>query len=404
MTQPPNPERLPQRDGRPLGTRPQRDAAMRVLISAARRGPATIDVLADIDRASADVILELAAYHGASGLLYDHLRDADGVSGPLLDVLRHRYVAAVRHHMLVVSALNRIRGAFDAAGIPWAVIKGPILAEGPYGRPGRRGYHDLDLLVHPRAFRDAVEALERLSARLLDRNWRMLRRDLRGEVLYRLPSGIPVDLHWHLVNMYRRRMRLDGAAAIERSERRELPGIGHIPTLQADDALLHLALHAALSGGDRLLWLKDLERTIAAWSPGWETVVERARFARIGPAVGLMLVRARETLGADVPGEVTDRLVGSGSLRVARWIERISPWAYGVGRTASPSRIFSRSIGHGMLSGGAWVAWRSLRNLDPRQEWRSSAFRPAGDEGDWRAFVDAVVAIGERAAEEGGQR
>lgn len=373
------------------GSRRQRDAAMRLLIGSARPGSAPPDAAGWIEVASPRVVLMLAGYHGVSGMLHEWLSHHPSVPSALSDPLKARYADAVRRHMMATAELLKVARAFGARDIPWLAVKGPVLVESLYGgQPGRRGYYDVDVLVHPAAFADAVGALEEVGAELQDRNWRMLRRDMRGEVLYRLPAGTPLDLHWHLVNMYRLRMRVDASAMIDRARPMQL-ATSSIPSPGPEDNVLYLALHAALSGGDRLLWLKDIERAAAIGDPDWNVVVARARSWRVAPAVGLMLARARSVLGAPIPETVAPRLIGRTSRAVAGMVERISPWAYGMGRTAAPTRLVARSIGHGLLVGSAWVGWRSLRNLDPGQESRSSAFREDGDRDDWLAFVEAVT-------------
>jgi hypothetical protein len=300
--------------------------------------------------------------------------------------------------MRVMWQLAQVAGALAETGAGWAVLKGPVLVEELYdGRPGQRAYADLDLLVEPAAFGDAVQALEELGAEVLDRNWRMLRRDLRGELHYWLPGGTPLDLHWHVINMYRGRMQVHIPDLVGRSRRVDLGGV-EVPTLDAEDGILHLALHAALGGGDRLLWLSDVRRAVATWRPAWETVEARARAWRIGAPVGLILDRSRQVLGADIPPDVARRLLGRRAAGVARWVDRLSPWQYGMGRVAAPSRLVARGIGHGLVGGLAWVAWRSVRNLDPHQARRASSFTPQGDEQDRAAYIAAVVAQGRRGA------
>ena len=356
-----------------------------------------------IDRSQADrllghappeVLLALADYHGVAGMAYEALRPVLHPLDPLLSELKARYFRAVTGHMRVAHGLVQVRAVLDAVGCEWAVIKGPAAVEILYeGVPGRRAYGDLDLLVHPAGFADAVDALNELGAKLLDRNWKVLRRDMRGEVHLALPSGVLIDLHWNLINMYRGRMRIDSAEVIARRRHVEAGGLG-FPSLDAEDATLHLALHAALSGGDRLLWLKDLERAVAIWRPDWELVIERADRWSVGPPVGLLLARAHNVLSAEVPHTVTDRLIGGGMRRIARLVDRVSPWEYGMGRLAAPTRLMARSVGKGAVGAPAWVLWRAIRNLDRGQERRSLTFTPRGDERDRQAFMDAVVAIG----------
>jgi hypothetical protein len=189
--------------------------------------------------------------------------------------------------------------------------------------------------------------------------------------------------------MYRRRMWIDTDELLARAVRVELAGL-EVPTLEPSDSVLHLALHAGLSGGDRLIWLKDMERSIAVRPPGWDDVVGRARGWRVAPVVGFMLARAMDVAGARVPAGVRHQLVGPRTERLIRLVDRLSPWELAAGRLSAPNLVLARSIGHGLAGGLAWIAGRSLRNLDPREPRASGALTPRGDEGDRAAFFLAV--------------
>ena len=77
------------------------------------------------------------------------------------------------------------------------------------------------------------------------------------------------------------------------------------------DNLALVALHASMSGGNRLVWAKDLERLSRRDTPDWDDLVRRARAAHIGPPVGLMLQRSVRLLGAQVPEGTVKLLVGT---------------------------------------------------------------------------------------------
>lgn len=377
--------------------RQRRAAVMQLLVASVRGEKLDRDSTRQIvGQTPLPAFMSLTDHHRVGGFAYESLRVALDEGHPIVRELHARYMSAATQHMRVIHAARRVGRALDDAGCEWAVVKGPVLVELLYGgAPGRRQYGDLDLLVHPADFGLAIESLTAAGGKLHDRNWKVLRRDMRGEVHLSMPGGVLVDLHWNLVNMYRGHMRVDSGEVIAR---RQLMGTESpaFPTLDVVDATLHLALHAALSGGDRLLWLKDIERAVTVWRPEWEAVVERARRWRIGAPVGIMLIRAREVVGADVPDAVIDRLIGSGTRRVARLVDRISPWQYAMGRLAAPATLMTRSVAKGPIGAPAWILWRSVRNLDPGQERRSLTFTPRGDARDRRRFIEAVVAVGRR--------
>jgi hypothetical protein len=292
--------------------------------------------------------------------------------------------------MRTVWVLGRLQPVLDASPARWSVIKGPVLAELAYRDPGMRTYNDLDLLVEPRWFREVVAQLELTGAQLLDRNWKVIRRETFGELHLLLEAGIMLDLHWSLVTIYRGRTAMSSTEMLARRERVTLAGV---PAWSLDpvDRLLHLAVHAALSGADKLVWLKDIDMAAALPGVNWDVVAERAERWRVAAPVGLMLSRVAETLGTPIPDGLPDRLLGRYYAGLVRLVDRVSPWQHALGRVTTPSLLLSRSIGQGPLGGARWLVRRSIRNLDPREPTASLAFTPRGDTSDRDAFFEAVA-------------
>ena len=369
------------------------------LLPEARRRPEEIGALAAA--ADPDAVLRMARFHGVMAMLFDGLRAAPGVPPALLEPVTALYEAAVHRHLRGAWDLARVGRAIDGAGVRWAVVKGPAAVELLYGGGGGRTYADLDILVDPRGFGPAIEALEAAGLVMLDRNWAVVRREMRGEVHLRGADGPEVDLHWHLVNMYRGRMRVPTAELLDRAVAVSLAGVP-ARTLDPADSLVHLCLHAALAGADRMVWLKDVERATALRPPDWDVLVERAARWRVGAPVGLVLARSAGWLGAGVPPTVLRRLLGRALPAVARAVDAVFPWTRALNGLASPNRLLVRSAGQGPLGGAAWLALRSVRNLDPDQERAESAFEAGGDDGDRAAFIAAVMATGEVGVEGAG--
>lgn len=338
-----------------------------------------------------DVVLAVARYHGVAGLISPVLLRLNGAPEMLLAELRTDFDASVHRHLLSTWELSRLKATLDPTGVPWVVIKGPAAVELLYGGQGGRLYQDLDVLVDPSGFRDVLSALEASGLRQLDRNWAVLRRDMRGEVHYGGATRLEIDLHWNLVNMYRGRMRISTRELLARAADVRLAGVD-VSTLDPTDSLIHLCVHAAISGGDRILWLKDIERAVAVRPPVWDDVVARSRRWHVAAPVGLMLARSARFLGAGAAGEVVSDLLGPGARRFIRGIDRLFPWQLALGRLASPNRLMVRSIGQGPIGASVWLVVRSIRNLDPGQEQASSAFTPGGDDRDRAAFIASVMA------------
>jgi hypothetical protein len=374
---------------------PRRDAdRATALLRACLQPPGRLraaDVEALAAAADPDGVLALARYHGVTGMLYDGLRRAGAAPPAILEPVVAAYEASVHRHLRSSWDLARVGHALDAASVSWVVVKGPAAVELLYGGAGGRSYADLDLLVDPRRFGPAIEALEAAGLRMLDRNWAVVRRELRGEVHLFGADGPEVDLHWNLVNMYRGRMRIPTAELLERAVPVTLAGAS-VRTPDPTDSLLHLCLHAALSGADRMVWIKDVERATACRQPDWDALVDRAARWRVAAPVGLVLARSAACLGAEVPATALRRLLGRGLPVLAGAVDRLFPWTRALNGVASPNRLLVRSAGQGLLRGTAWLAIRSVRNLDPDQERAESAFEPGGDDRDRAAFVADVMA------------
>jgi hypothetical protein len=314
------------------------------------------------------------------------------MTAAVLDPLHERYASAVRNHIRVLWDLNHIRPIMDRTGVAWAVLKGPAVVDLLYGAAGQRTYQDLDLLVDPSGFADVLAALQQSGSPLLDRNWRMLRREMRGQVHLVLQGGTPLDLHWDLINDHRGRMSIDAQEVLSRTDRADLGGI-LAPTLDPTDMLIHLAVHASVSGGDKLVWLKDLERAVIVRPPSWDAVVERSRAWNVAAPAGLILARAHRILNASVPSWVPHQLLGSRLARITQVVDRISPPEQSLGGP-TPGRLLARTIGHGVLGGSRMLLERWFAHLDPREPEASSPFTAAGDRGDQAAFMHGVGRIG----------
>ena len=210
---------------------------------------------------------------------------------------------SARRHLLYAAALGQIARAFDSSDLSWVAMKGPVIAL-RYPDVGDRTYNDLDMLVDRRDFPHAVSILEDLGYRHATHDWALAEQMLAGE-LSMSKQAVPVDLHWHLHYSHhdRRPIAIDPEEMIERSRSIAISGT-RTSTFDAVDTLLTLAFHAARSDGHRLIWLKDIEREVAAEQPDFDELIRRCREYRCARPVGLMLHRAHVVLGAEVPDEV----------------------------------------------------------------------------------------------------
>ena len=319
-------------------------------------------------RLSPEAVIAAATHHRIVGCVRDAMQKAGLEIPPELDA---RYRQALAWHVLAMHESRLLGDALDSAGLPWLIFKGPVLTETVYRRPGLRSYVDIDVLVRPRDLGKAIVQLEASGFASIDDDWARFRQMMLGEVHLRSPHGVPIDLHWTLLNTHRARAQFDlrTSAMFEQATSVLLAG-RPTPTFDPADTLMHLALHACSSGGDLLVWLKDIEQALRR-GVDWDVVVRRAKARRIGPQVALMLLRTSRVLEAPIPGEVVHALEPSMSWRlVGAAADRLSP-AHRTTGAGCPARIVARATRTGTVS--------SLAELSRRSgNWMATALRHQG--------------------------
>ncbi len=338
-----------------------------------------------------------AADHGVTNLVYLTLRSLPELDRELLSLLTTVYHLNLTHHMKVIGDVARLGAALDQHEIPFMVVKGPVLAEVVYPRNDLRAYDDVDLVVPRQRFGDAITALIGVECGVLDRNWRRIRREMRGQVHMTARYGTSVDVHWHLLNRgsVRAAFRLEMDQLFERARRVSLDG-PEVLTLDPIDTLLHLALHTGLSGGAKLSWLKDIERAAAAEPIEWDELVRRARSWGAAEVVAVSFRRSRELLGAPIPAEVIDDLAGSRLWQsLVRGSERLSPPERPPNRPTL-ARAVTRATRAGLAPSVAALVARLVADLSEQANHavgRGGAILSDsdGDESDRLAYFEAVV-------------
>jgi Uncharacterised nucleotidyltransferase len=252
---------------------------------------------------------EAARYHRVVGFVSRALRKLHDVDKETQERLERLSRQALAVHLHVLATLKQAHEALEPIGVPWVVVKGPALSELAYRRPGLRLYQDLDVLIPRDAFAEGLRALESAGFELVDRNWDLIRRLMIGELVVASPGKPEVDVHWDVRydRDVRRAVTLSTESLVARARPFDVGGV-RARTLDPADTVIYLAMHACKQGGDRLIWLKDIERSVANDPPRWEDVVARSLATRVNLFVGVMLLRAQHVLAAAVPDGVLREL------------------------------------------------------------------------------------------------
>jgi hypothetical protein len=254
----------------------------------------------------------LVAGHDLSGLLQaadDHrlvgcvrygLQGLEGVHQPTAAAVEERYHAGVAAHLRTLADLAHLRAIVAPGRVPWLVVRGPVLAEDCYQLPGLRIYSLTEILVAPQT---VPEFLRILATEVRHAAGGAALQGTQGQMHLQLRYGTVVGLRWRLA---------PGSIPVDdlfaRAREISLGGTA-VTTPSVEDTVVLLAVHAAIERPWRLGYLKDIAMTIRAGTPDWRAVIARSAAWGVGGLVGAALRRTRAVAGADVPEDVTSRML-----------------------------------------------------------------------------------------------
>lgn len=339
----------------------------------------------------------LARRHGLEAWL-----SAGAPPGDAFEPLRAQRSGFLAAQARVRAVLADLTEVFTQLHCEWAVLKGPALAHTVYPRSDLRHAVDLDVLVPPSRFGDVLAALEASpDFALLDLNWPLTAAAVPGELRVQSRRGVLVDLHWSVLDGpgLRRRFSMPTMKLFSRVRRLEPSGI---PALSAVDQLVHLGVHGALSGANRLVWLLDAHLA-ARHDPDWDAVRAAAEAMGATASLAVVLARARRLWDTPVPPRLLRQLAGGAVWRgIDRLVDATGPVRGDPARSAA-ARAWARSARTPRLStlaefgrhGLAWVragtprVWRAI-SFDPSDP--ASPLHRVDDPAARRRYLDSVAA------------
>jgi len=322
---------LPQKDG-VVSVKGHRRPELQVaaILSACLRQPGLSEppptLIEAQDSDTRRMIVSGAIRHRVAGAVHLQTRnlgwsDADGAAD-----LRDAYSSTISNHMWMTRELVMLKQLLDQTGVDWLTFKGPALVASAYPRPDVRSYGDLDLLVAPAALDVVLDALHGAGATIHVPSWDFLRETEQAQLPILMPRGVVLDLHWHVSNGPQSRLQFPMSTARLFAQSTDI-AIGDLVVRGLDRAqtLIHLCLHGAMSGGERLVWVLDVHLA-ANHIQDWEAVIFAAHESRTGLVVAIMLGRAMHLLGTDLPTGLLDDLSGARTWRATvRALDRLRP-------------------------------------------------------------------------------
>jgi hypothetical protein len=261
--------------------------------------------------------------------IYWRLQHAgSGVSSSLRDLFAEPYRVNALQHLRRMSDLRRIDGALQSAGVPYLLLKGPVLATTVYPHPATRTMTDLDLLVRQDDISRATSALAKIGYAVPPQFAGTTMNAGDAPPLFNGQPGSPVlELHAMLDSAPDDPLAVDASLSTAR-----LADLGHglrIQTLGRPEFFAHVVTHVSRhhrfegelrSLLDVALLLRSGE-TDLAWAPLKAEWTRR----RIAVWIELTLSLANILLGAPLPKEFSDTAPAPEALILAAeqlWVDK----------------------------------------------------------------------------------
>jgi hypothetical protein len=223
------------------------------------------------------------------------------------------YRMEMLQNMFLEGELQRVLHAFNAAGIPLILFKGPALAYTIYPKAHMRTYHDIDGLIHDNDISRARDLLtemgyefyEEYRANTIDKtrsgyNFMLKQADSWLEVLIELhtaPHTSDIGSDFDIPSLWARAQSITvlGEPAL---------------TMHPVDHLIYLCWHYRFHGFTRLLWLYDIVALLRAFEStfDWDDLVTAARRQNMATTLYYCLTWCRDLFGVAIPAEIFARL------------------------------------------------------------------------------------------------
>jgi hypothetical protein len=272
-------------------------------------------------------VAELAAAHGVSGFVRQAItRDGLIVPSAVADGLRMAALAQIGHVARLDVALGRLAPALRQAGVPFMLLKGPVLSRLVYPDPTLRPYSDLDLNIREPDEEAAVAAILSIGLEEVPHGAEVERQTHAHHVhdgaafhrVFLAPRGSPeqgVMVELHLDPLQMGLKTTHEAARWARVQ--PIPGLDGAQMLSPEDQVVQLSVHVHKHGFSRLIWLKDLDLLVRTYADrlDWAAVRADARAEGVQGSVWYALWLASRLLLTPVPAAELNALAPSPLVR-----------------------------------------------------------------------------------------
>jgi len=222
---------------------------------------------------------------GLAPLAFHSMGNLPPIDPALRQLLAHEHRRSARLNLSALADLQSLVPALAAAKVPVLLMKGAALATRLYPAPSLRPMRDLDLLVRREHVALAHDVLTGLGYTPAPERRPGAQLAFGTERSYRRPGHLPVELHWHLLNLTSYQQLAPASWFWQQSECVEIasaPAYVLRPTAQ----LLHLAAHLSLHHFEaRGIWTHDIALLLSTWQIEPHLLQYAARQFALGPAL-----------------------------------------------------------------------------------------------------------------------
>lgn len=265
-------------------------------------------------------ILETAASHGVSPLLFRHLNkgSSERVPPAILGELERQFRGNALRNLALTGELLKLLDVLQKHGISAIAYKGPWLASFAYGNLALRQFCDLDIIV-PQT--DALRTRQILMEQGYQPDFPLTESQQQSHLRAKRPFDlnknanlVRVEIHWNIapacfsvpLDYEHLRSRLQTVSLAGR----QVLGLG------SEDLLIALCVHGAKHVWNRLSWICDVARLIELQPPiALGPLLQRAEAQGTRRAVLLGLYLAGDLLGAPVPEDIWARVLADSKAR-----------------------------------------------------------------------------------------
>ena len=247
------------------------------------------------------VLLDKAQHHWVVMQIYPHLKTFCQPSIPphLLTRVETLFFANTARNLLLATELLNLLQLFADHSILAVPFKGPTLAVSAYGNLARRSFSDLDILVAPADFHNALTLLvEQADYQKLPTTYSLYPHE------YPLVSGegeVFVDLHQQISGRDFFAFPLSFEEMTQRLQEMTILEV-NVPCFHPEDVLLILGVHGSKHCWHQLGWICDFAAYVHAQpNLDWNNIYRRAKGLGCDRMLSLGLALSHDLLGLPVP-------------------------------------------------------------------------------------------------------